>query len=97
MGCATSKVDVAPAERSGLDADEEERKQRPESAVLARREADARGQDVKQLTGDPSALLPAQEGEVLTPNEPTLQEVAGGSAGDGRDDADETVAPLAAQ
>ena len=39
MGCAKSKPEVAPAERPVLDADEEERKQRFESAVLARREA----------------------------------------------------------
>ena len=97
MGCAKSKPEVAPEERPVLDADEEERKQRLESAVLARREADAHGQDAKQRTGDPSALLPAQEGVVMAPVEATLQNVAGGSAGDGPDDADEAVAPLAAQ
>ena len=48
MGCAQSKVDPTPAERPVLDADEEERKQRLESAVLARREA-----------ADPSAPLQA--------------------------------------
>ena len=72
MGCAKSKPEVAPEELPVLDADEEERKQRLESAVLARREADARGQNVKQRTGDPSALLPAQEGVVLAPVEATL-------------------------
>ena len=40
MGCAKSKPEVAPAERPVLGADEEERKQRLESAVLARRDAD---------------------------------------------------------
>ena len=39
MGCAKSKPEVAPEERPVLDVDEEERKQRLESAVLARREA----------------------------------------------------------
>ena len=55
MGCAKSKVDPTPAERPVLDADEEERKQRLESAVLARREAVSPLAAQRRPSADPSA------------------------------------------